>query len=129
MARHRLCRGLNTDVPSTVALVALALISGLSFLYYGFKVLFQTASQEEFERFGVPAVRRLVGAMEVLGAVGVMLGLAFAPLGALAAGGLAALMVLGLIVRIRVHDALCLMVPAASLGVLNAVLVVMFVAQ
>ena len=112
-----------------MALVALALISGLSFLYYGFKVLFQTASQEEFERFGVPTVRRLVGVMEVLGAVGVMLGLAFAPLGALAAGGLAVLMVLGLIVRVRVHDALRLMVPAATLGVLNAVLVVMFVAQ
>lgn len=119
----------NTDVPSHVALVVLVLISGLSFLFYGFKVLFQTASKEEFERFGVPAMRRFVGLMEVLGAVGVMLGLAFAPLGALAAGGLALLMVLGLIVRVRVHDALLLMVPAAALGALNAVLVVMFVAQ
>lgn len=112
-----------------MALAVLTLISGLSFLFYGFRVSFQTASKEEFERFGVPAMRRFVGLMEVLGAVGVMLGLAFAPLGALAAGGLAALMVCGLVVRIRVHDAFRLMVPAAALGVLNAVLVVMFVAQ
>lgn len=112
-----------------MALVVLALVSGLSFLFYGFKVLFQSASRSEFERFGVPAVRRLVGVMELLGGAGVLLGLVVAPLGALAAGGLAALMILGLIVRIRVHDAVRLMVPAALLGAVNAVLVVLFVAQ
>jgi uncharacterized membrane protein YphA (DoxX/SURF4 family) len=116
-------------VPSTVALVVLALVSGLSFLFYGFRVLFQAASRGEFERFGVPAVRWLVGVMEVLGGAGVMLGLVVAPLGALAAGGLTLLMVLGLIVRIRVHDAARLMAPAALLGAVNAVLVVLFVAQ
>jgi hypothetical protein len=59
----------------------------------------------------------------------VILGLALAPLGALAAAGLTALMVLGLIVRIRIHDAPRLMVPAASLATLNAVLVVLFLTQ
>ena len=119
----------NVDVTSVVALVVLALVSGLSFLYYGFKVLFRTESTEEFERYGVPRVRRFVGFMEVLGGFGVILGLAFAPLGALAAAGLTALMVLGLIVRFRIHDAPRLMVPAASLGALNAVLVVLFLSQ
>ena len=128
VSRHQMCRRVNSDVPSTVALVVLALVSGLSFLFYGFKVLFQSASRSEFERFGVPAVRRLVGVMELLGGAGVLLGLVVAPLGALAAGGLAALMILGLIVRIRVHDAVRLMVPAALLGAVNVVLVVLFVA-
>jgi len=59
----------------------------------------------------------------------VILGLASAPLGAVAAAGLTVLMVLGLIVRVRVHDAPRLMVPAASLGALNAVLVVLFLSQ
>ncbi len=112
-----------------MALVVLALVSGLSFLYYGFKVLFRTGSRGEFERYGVPAVRRLVGVLEVLGGTAVILGLAIAPLGALAASGLTALMVLGLIVRVRIHDAPRLMVPAASLGALNAVLVVLFLTQ
>jgi uncharacterized membrane protein YphA (DoxX/SURF4 family) len=112
-----------------VVLVVLALISGLSFLYYGFKVLLRTESRDEFERYGVPAVRQLVGILEVLGGIGVILGLALAPLGALAAAGLTALMVLGLIVRIRIHDAPRLMVPAASLATLNAVLVVLFLTQ
>ena len=107
----------------------LALVSGLSFLYYGFKVLFRTASRGEFERYGVPAVRHFVGLMEVLGGTAVILGIAIAPLGALAAAGLTALMALGLIVRVRIRDAPRLMVPAASLGALNAVLVVLFLSQ
>lgn len=114
---------------SVVVLVVFALVSGLSFLYYGFKVMFRTASRGEFERYGMPAVRRLVGVLEVLGGTAVILGLAIAPLGALAAAGLTALMVLGLIVRFRIHDAPRLMVPAASLGALNAVLVVLFLRQ
>ena len=112
-----------------MVLVVLALVSGLSFLYYGFKVLLRTESEEEFARYGVPAVRRLVGVLEVAGGTAVILGLAVAPLGALAAAGLATLMVLGLIVRIRIHDAPRLMVPAASLSALNAVLVALFLTQ
>ena len=112
-----------------MVLVVLALVSGLSFLYYGFKVLLRTESEEGFERYGVPAVRRLVGVLEVAGGTAVILGLAVAPLGALAAAGLATLMVLGLIVRIRIHDAPRLMVPAASLSALNAVLVALFLTQ
>ena len=124
-----MCAAGNADVTSDVALVVLALVSGLSFLYYGSMILFRTASREEFERYGLPAVRRVVGVLEVLGGTAVILGLASAPLGAFAAAGLTALMVLGLIVRVRVHDAPRLMAPAASLGVLNAVLVVLFLTQ
>ena len=69
---------MNADVTSGVVLVVCALVSGLSFLYYGFKVLSQPASKTEFERYGVPGVRRLVGILEVLGGAGVILGLAFA---------------------------------------------------
>ncbi|TVR25043.1 MAG: hypothetical protein EA389_09830 [Ilumatobacter sp.] len=127
--RRRLCAAGNADVTSVVVLVVCALVSGLSFLYYGFKILFRTASRGEFERYGMPDVRRLVGLLEVFGGTAVILGIAIAPLGAFAAAGLTALMVLGLVVRVRVRDAPRLMVPAASLGVLNAVLVVLFLAQ
>ncbi|MFN7148154.1 MAG: DoxX family protein [Microthrixaceae bacterium] len=112
-----------------MALVVLALVSGLSFLYYGFRVLFRAESTGEFERFGVPAVRQFVGLMEVLGGTAVILGLVVAPLGAFAAAGLTVLMVLGLIVRVRIHDAPRLMAPAAALGALNAVLAVLFLSQ
>jgi len=121
----------NADVTFTVVLVLVvgAVVSGLSFLYYGFRVLFRAALVEEFERYGMPSVRHFVGLMEVVGGTAVILGLASAPLGAFAAVGLTVLMVLGLTVRLRVHDAPRLMVPAATLAVLNTVLVVLFLWQ
>jgi len=127
--RRQLCSGENADVTSIMVLLACALVSGLSFLYYGFRILFRTELRGEFERYGMPDIRQFVGLMEVLGGTGVILGLAVPPLGAAAAAGLTALMVLGLIVRIRIRDAPRLMVPAASLGALNAVLVVLFLTQ
>ena len=119
----------KADVMSTVVLVVCALASGLSFLYYGFRVVLRPELRGEFERYGMPAVRLFVGLMEVLGGTAVILGLASAPLGAFAAVGLTVLMVLGLTVRLRVHDAPRLMVPAATLAVLNTVLVVLFLWQ
>lgn len=109
--------------------VVLALLSGLAFVYYGYGVLFRVELRGEFERYGLPGFRTFVGVMEVLGGVAVLLGLAFAPLGAFAAAGLTTMMVLGLIVRFRLDDPRRLMVPAASLAVVNAVLVVLFLAR
>ncbi len=126
---RRLGVAADPDVTSAVVLVVFALVSGVSFLYYGFGVLFRNSLRGEFERYGMPAARQFVGVMEVLGGTAVILGLVVAPLGAFAAAGLTALMVLGLIVRIRVHDAPRLMVPAALLGALNLVLVVLFLSK
>ena len=109
-----------------MVLTALALISGLSFLRYGSALLFQKRLREEFTRYGIPGMRAFVGVMELLGGTAVLLGLAVAPLGAFGAAGLSVLMVLGLTVRFRIRDDWRLMVPAASLAVLNAVLVVLF---
>lgn len=113
-------------VHPNMALVVLALISGLSFLRYGVEILFRIRMREEFLRYGMPRLRIFVGVMEILGGVGVLLGLAFAPVGALAAAGLTLMMILGLIVRIKIHDSRHLMVPAAALAGVNAALLVLF---
>lgn len=110
-------------------LVVFALVSGASFLFYGYETLFEQPPRGEFERYGMPGVRRFVGTAQLLGGAGVLIGLGFAPLGAAAAAGLTVMMVLGLIVRYRIHDAPRLMVPAASLGSVNAVLTVLFLLQ
>lgn len=110
-----------------MVLVVLALVSGLSFLRYGVEILSRPRLEEEFSRYGLTEFRSLVGVLEVLGGVGVLVGLVFAPLGALAALGLSALMLLGLVVRIRLGDAPRLMLPAGLLCLLNAALVVLFV--
>lgn len=107
-------------------LVACAVVSSGSFLGYGYETLFKDPPGGEFERFGIPQVRTFVGVTQLLGAVGVMLGLGYAPLGAAAAAGLTVMMVLGLLARLKAHDAPRLMVPAGTLAVLNATLMVLF---
>jgi uncharacterized membrane protein YphA (DoxX/SURF4 family) len=110
-------------------LVLLALLSALSFFYYGAQTLFAHPHRGEFERYGLPGVRVFVGSMQLLGAAGVVIGLFVAPLGAAAAAGLTVMMLLGLAARWRVHDAPRLMIPAGTLALLNGTLVVLFVAQ
>lgn len=106
--------------------VLLAGISGASFLFYGYETLFGSSPHGEFERYGMPGVRRFVGSMQMLGGAGVLIGLGFAPIGVMSAAGLTVMMALGLLVRYRIHDAPRLMLPAASLGTLNAVLTGLF---
>jgi hypothetical protein len=74
----------------------------------------------------VPGYRRFVGTAQLLGGFGVLIGIAFAPLGAVAAAGLTVMMCAGLIIRFRIHDAARLMLPAASLGAINAILTALF---
>lgn len=109
-----------------VVLILIALLSGLSFAVYGFQTLFGTPPRGEFERYGMPSLRRFVGSAQMMGALGVLAGLRYPPIGAAAAGGLSIMMALALIVRLRIHDAPRLMVPAATFGVVNVLLVVLF---
>ena len=108
-------------------LVTLAAVSALAFLYYGSETLFADPPRGEFDRYGMPKMRVFVGSMQMLGAAGVALGIVVAPLGA--AGGLTLMMLLGLAARYKIRDAPRLMIPAGSLAVLNATLVVLFIAQ
>lgn len=89
------------------------------FMYYGLLCLFADGMVDEFERYGLSRFRRVTGALEVLGAAGLLGGYLFPVLSALSAGGLAILMLLGLAVRVKVRDSLPEMVPAAFLFLLN----------
>jgi hypothetical protein len=110
-------------------LVVFALVSSGSFLFYGYQTLAAQAPRDEFARYEMAGARRLVGTMQLFGGAGVLFGLGFAPLGVAAATGLTLMMFLGLIVRFRIHDSPRLMLPAASLGLVNAALVALFLSR
>ena len=112
-----------------MVLVLLALVSGAAFLYYGWRVLSEPRLEAEFARYGIPNARNLVGVLEILGGIGVLIGLGLPPLGAAAAAGLTTLMVLGLAVRVHLRDSPREMFPAATLAVVNGVLVVLFLSS
>ena len=98
---------------------AAVLVSAVLFLVYGLLCLFSDGMEEEFTRYGLSRFRRLTGALEVLGGAGLLVGLLVTEIMLLASGGLALLMVLGVIARIRVRDPLLEMLPAIVLLVMN----------
>ena len=95
------------------------ILSGLLFLWYGASSLFTDGMREDFERFGLSRYRRMTGGLEVLGALGLLVGLLVRPLAALSAAGLALLMLLGVIARVRVRDPWMASAPAICLMLLN----------
>ncbi len=105
-----------------MVLLILTLGSAGAFLFFGYETLFGDRPRVEFERYGISRLRVFVGSMQVLGALGALVGLAYGPIGAVATGGLTLMMLIALLVRYRIHDAPQLMVPAASLAAVNGAL-------
>jgi len=104
--------------------VAVVLSAAVLFLVYGLLCLFSNGMEAEFERYGLSRFRRPTGALEVLGGVGLLVGLLITEVMLVASAGLALLMLLGLVARIRVRDPLLEMVPAAVLLVMNVFVLV-----
>jgi len=103
---------------------AAVLVSAVIFLVYGLLCLFSNGMEAEFERYGLSRFRRLTGGLEVLGGVGLLVGLLVPEVMMVASGGLALLMLLGVIARVRVRDPLLEILPASVLLVANAFILV-----
>ncbi len=84
----------------------LAIVTGALFLVTGgVKVLGVKQSLEIRDHFGMqPGLWRIVGTLEMAGAVGVLVGIAVPGLGVAAAVGLACLMLGAIASRVRVKD-------------------------
>ena len=100
----------------------LVLISSFSFFSYGVSFFTSSKMKEEFIRFGLAKFGRLTAVLEILGALGLLIGLAFTPLLVFSSGGLSLLMLLGVGVRVGIKDSWLVIVPAFSFFVLNAYL-------
>jgi hypothetical protein len=101
---------------------ATAIVSAVLFLVYGGLCLFSNGMEEEFARYGLSRFRRLTGALELLGGAGLLVGLLVPEVMVVASAGLAILMLLGVVARVRVRDPLLEIVPAAVLMVANGFL-------
>ena len=101
-------------------LTALILISSLSFMGYGIAYFKSSELKNEFKRFGLEKAGALTAVLELLGALGLLIGLMYQPILLISAGGLAILMLLGVAVRIKVRDTLWVTLPALFYMVLNA---------
>lgn len=104
----------------------LTFFSGFSFLFFGAASLFTSQMKSEFIRYGLENSRILVGGIQLLGALGLLLGYFYSPmLQTLAASGLSILMLFGFLVRLRIRDSLIQAAPSLIYAVLNAILCIM----
>jgi hypothetical protein len=75
--------------------------------------------KNEFERFGLEKFGVLTAILEIVGAVGLLVGLISTPILLVSSGGLAMLMLFGVVARIRVKDNVLVSLPAFLFMVLN----------
>jgi hypothetical protein len=98
----------------------LNLFCALSFIGYGVSCLTAAHMVREFKRFELPNYRKLTGILQLLGAVGLLIGFRFPIIGALAAGGLALQMLIGFGVRLKIRDPFLHGIPAFIYLLINA---------
>jgi uncharacterized membrane protein YphA (DoxX/SURF4 family) len=99
-------------------------VSIVSFGFYGISCFSSERMRLEFERYKVPQMRQLTGVLQIAGALGIVVGYWFRPILALSAGGLMLMMVYAVITRFKIRDPLYAAIPAFSLALLNAYIVV-----
>lgn len=103
---------------------AILLYSALSFLAYGTGCFISRHLQLEFVRFGLSPMRKFIGMLQIGGALGLLAGFWFPLLGQAAAGGLALMMLLAILVRIKIRDGFLRTTPAILYFLLNGYLVI-----
>jgi hypothetical protein len=103
----------------TYVLHVSVLVSSISFLVYGVSYFSAPHMKAEFKRFGLEQYGLLTAVLEILGAIGLAVGLLLHPILLISSGGLAVLMFLGLVVRIRMKDGFWVSSPALFFMLLN----------
>jgi hypothetical protein len=88
------------------------LISSLSFLTYAFSYFNAPHMKNEFKRFGLEKIGLTIVLLEIIGALGLLVGLKFNPILTISSFGIAILMLSGLIVRIKLKDSIWISFPA-----------------
>lgn len=96
--------------------------SALSFLFYGCSYYLSSHMRDEFKRYGLEKFALMVSTLQILGGLGLIVGLQFYPALIISSGGLALLMLLGFMVRIKIKDGFWRSLPAFAYFLLNAYL-------
>lgn len=96
------------------------LISSFSFFGYVISYFISPHMKKEFKRFGLEKIGLVTIILQSMGATGLIVGLKFNPILTISSFGLALLMLLGLIVRIKLKDSIWISLPALFYMGLNS---------
>lgn len=102
---------------------AIILFSALSFLVYGTGCFTSQHLRNEFVRYGFSRGRCLIGFLQICGSLALIAGMWLPWLGKSGACGLALMMLVAVVVRIRIRDSFLQTTPALSYFLVNTYLV------
>ncbi len=105
-------------MPFIAATIA-QIISSILFAWYGMSALFSESMVDEFKRYRLARFRVLTGLLQVAASLGIIVGHFYRPILLISAGGLATMMILGVITRVKIKDPLPAALPAFALCLLN----------
>ena len=101
-------------------LTVLTWFSSLAFIYFGINCFYSKFIISEFKRYRLPKFRKIVGFLQIMGAIGLLIGLYFKPILLLLASiGLCLLMFSGFLVRLKIKDNFIKSSPAFTFAALN----------
>ena len=100
----------------------LILFSGISFIIYSFHSILSKRMMLDFSRWGIANLRFLVAAFQMLGGIGLLLGIYYVWLLCLASFFLTLMMIAAIIIRIKVKDSFLMTLPAIMYAVLNCII-------
>lgn len=100
----------------------LTLFSAISFVIYSFHSIFSRRMILEFSRWKIGNLRVLVASFQMLGGIGLLLGLYYVWLLFLASFFLTLMMISAIIVRIQIKDSFLMTLPAIIYAILNCVI-------
>ena len=102
----------------------LTIFSGVSFIFYGILALVSKKMILEYNRWGYAEQRFLIGALQILGGLGLLLGLYFNLLIPLSSASLMLLMLAAIGVRINVKEQPIKMLPALFFAIINFLILI-----
>lgn len=89
-------------------------------MYFGFNCFYSKFIISEFDRYDLSKFRKLTGFLQLIGAVGLLVGLYLSPIILLLAStGLFLLMIAGFIVRLKIKDNFIKSSPSFSFAAIN----------
>lgn len=100
-------------------LITCVLISSFSFFAYAYSYFNAPHMKNEFKRFGLEKIGLTTVLLEITGALGLLIGLKFDFILLISSLGLALLMLVGFIVRMKLKDSILVSLPAFFYMVLN----------
>ena len=97
----------------------LTIFSGVSFIFYGILAFVSKKMILEYNRWGYAKLRFLIGALQLLGGLGLLLGLYFNLLIPLSSASLMLLMLAAIGVRINIKEQPIKILPALFFATIN----------